>query len=132
MESKAFTFWSGHYSFDLIQVQNEMVSSIHDILQKALQDYDDESRAGWILQWPGQAVICVSQMVWTRMVHQCLSDADGRAKLAAYSEALQRQLSDVVNLVRGKLSAQARIALGALVVVDVHAKDVVANLVDKG
>lgn len=70
-------------------------------------------------------------MYWTGEVHNCLKSGHPR-DLFEYHGKLEEQLSAIVALVRGKLSRQTRVTLGALVVIDVHAKDVVLDMAEKG
>jgi dynein heavy chain len=50
--------------------------------------------------------------------------------ITVYWKFLQDQLNNSVMLVRKKLSKLARVSVNALIVIDVHAKDVIGTLVE--
>ncbi|KAK3752207.1 hypothetical protein QZH41_008048 [Actinostola sp. cb2023] len=114
----------------LLQVQDVMLISINDIIERSVQGYATTDRKDWVLNWPGQIVICASQIYWTQEVHEAIRS--GPNGLKEYHETLTAQLEDIVVLVRGKLSKQNRVTLGALVTIDVHARDVVHDIANKG
>uniref|UniRef100_A0A5F8GEA1 Dynein axonemal heavy chain 12 n=1 Tax=Monodelphis domestica TaxID=13616 RepID=A0A5F8GEA1_MONDO len=112
----------------LIQVEDLMLRSIHQVIALSLMAYLQSERKDWVREWPGQVVLCVSQMYWTIQTQENISG--GPEGLREYYKKLQLQLNDIVNLVRGKLSKQTRITLGALVTIDVHARDVVMDMIE--
>uniref|UniRef100_A0A8C9VGH6 Dynein axonemal heavy chain 12 n=1 Tax=Scleropages formosus TaxID=113540 RepID=A0A8C9VGH6_SCLFO len=114
----------------LVQVEDIMLRSVRDVISHSLQAYSQSGRSKWVREWPGQVVLCTSQIFWTTEVHEAIRK--GPEGLKNYVQTLQDQLNDIVALVRGKLPKQTRITLGALVTIDVHAKDVVSEMIEKG
>ncbi|TRY89707.1 hypothetical protein DNTS_033848, partial [Danionella cerebrum] len=112
----------------LLQVEHTMLMSIRNVIKQGMEQYSEMLRKKWVLLWPGQVIICASCIFWTSEV----SDAIQNNTLPAYVEQSNAQINDIVELVRGKLPGGARMTLGALIVIDVHARDVVCKLAQDG
>jgi len=99
------------------------------VIGEAVDAYVATPRRQWVREWPGQAVLCVSQKYWTAFVHESL--CGGPPAMNSYLQLNNDQIEEIVKMVRGKLSTQNRMTLQALIVLDVHSRDVLANLVAK-
>ncbi|XP_055621192.1 dynein axonemal heavy chain 12 [Toxorhynchites rutilus septentrionalis] len=112
----------------LLRVEEEMLKAVSNEINSSFQSYKEKPRDSWVLDWPGMVVLCVSQIYWAANIHSCLGkkpDAIGQ-----YYEQLQTELMDVVTLIRSKeITNLDRITIKALIVIDVHAKDVVDDLI---
>ena len=108
----------------MLEIQNVMQQSLLKVASDSIQAYANNTRERWILEWPGQLVLCIGQLYWTLEVTKAL-DEKGNDGLREYGEKCSGQLTNIVNLVRGELTKLERATLGALVVIDVHAKDTV-------
>ena len=116
----------------LTDVENEMKKCLKKICNDSVASYATSKRTDWVLNWPGQIILAVSQIYWTEGVENAFAQGDRSANaIVEFEEVLNKQIEDIVILVRGELPAQTRVTLKALVVVDVHARDVVRELMEK-
>ena len=114
----------------MLEIERVMVSSLKQLTKESIQDYYNNTRPVWVKKWPGQIVLAVDQIDWTKGAEEVF-DSMAEGKMEAYRDKLQRDILDIVDMVRGQLTNQLRTTLKALVVIDVHAKDVIQLLIDK-
>ncbi|XP_055917464.1 dynein axonemal heavy chain 7 [Eupeodes corollae] len=115
----------------LLELEIFMKKSIHFKIRQAFESYPSTQRDKWVLIWPGQTVQSISLTYWTAEITECFFTENPVDSLAKYLEVCKAQIMRIVDLVRGDLSLQNRITLGALVVLDVHARDVLAEICEK-
>ncbi|KAF4658988.1 hypothetical protein FOL47_007767, partial [Perkinsus chesapeaki] len=109
----------------LVEVEKAMIDSLTNVISRSNKDYACKPRTAWCIDYPGQVVLATDCIYWTKEVTEALNGK----RVADYEKKLNQQLLDIVQLVRGDLSKLARVTLGAMVTIDVHARDVVSDLV---
>ncbi|XP_075991785.1 dynein heavy chain at 36C [Anticarsia gemmatalis] len=112
----------------LLELEKSMKASVHHEVALSYDDYLQRKREDWVIAWPGQAVQCIAMTFWTSEVTDAIHISI--PAMRQYWDKCNYQISKIVNLVRGELSLQNRITLGALVVLDVHARDVLMVLIE--
>lgn len=63
--------------------------------RRAFEAYAISDRIQWIIDWPGQIVLCVSQMYWTQEVTESIR----KGTLGVYEQKCTTQLQAVVSKV---------------------------------
>ncbi|CCI45148.1 unnamed protein product [Albugo candida] len=111
----------------MTEVEVMMRTTIRDVMHASIQDYVTCDRVKWIQKWPGMCVLNASQLHWTREMEESMQQfgQDGVKKMMTKQLS---QLADMIKMVRGPLNQLARITVGALTVIDVHARDVTWKL----
>uniref|UniRef100_A0A8V1A4F4 Dynein axonemal heavy chain 1 n=1 Tax=Gallus gallus TaxID=9031 RepID=A0A8V1A4F4_CHICK len=112
----------------LLEVEKSMKASVRDNIERSVGVYPETPRTTWVLQWPGQVTIVGCQIFWTKEVSEALESGDLASRLFPQ---LSTQLADLVAVVRGQLSKMQRAVMSALIVIEVHAKDVAAKLIEE-
>ncbi|GMI07902.1 hypothetical protein TrRE_jg5473 [Triparma retinervis] len=111
----------------MVEVTDAMLEAVRMQFLLSIEQYTEVPRTEWMQSWPGQIVLNASQVHWTRETEEALNEK-GNQGIVEYYEQLKQQLNDMVFLIRGNLSKMARVTIGALAVIDVHARDVMKKM----
>uniref|UniRef100_A0A3B4T6A4 Dynein axonemal heavy chain 6 n=1 Tax=Seriola dumerili TaxID=41447 RepID=A0A3B4T6A4_SERDU len=115
----------------LCKVEEAMFSSLRRLSKAAIADYQMKSREEWVVAGhPSQVVLTISQMMWCRDMDACLEgDHNHFAALQEFELTNFDRLNALAALVRGQLPTLHRNIITALITIDVHARDIVTDLV---
>ncbi|KAF4530313.1 hypothetical protein B566_EDAN018461 [Ephemera danica] len=110
-------------------VEESMVSTIRKLLKIALADYQPEARTRWLLDHIGQVILTASQILWCATVSKCLSSSNSLDDLKRFRQQCIVNLTQLASIVRGDLKKLQRAVLGALITIDVHARDILSEMI---
>uniref|UniRef100_G3T3T9 Dynein axonemal heavy chain 6 n=1 Tax=Loxodonta africana TaxID=9785 RepID=G3T3T9_LOXAF len=115
------------------KVEEAMFSSLRRLCKAAIADYQGKLRTNWVIAGhPSQVVLTVSQIMWCRDLTECLETDGGDCQeaLEAFEKVNFERLNALAALVRGSLPKLHRNIITALITIDVHARDIVTELVE--
>jgi dynein heavy chain len=128
----------------LLNFERAMRQTLYDRSKNAYESYpktlqESINRKEWLWGFPAQVVIAIDQVLWTSNVTVALISMEGgNENIPQNSKAMEeflafslKQIDAMVELVRAPLDKQQRTLLGALLTIDVHARDVIRALVSK-
>ncbi|KAB0403143.1 hypothetical protein E2I00_012479 [Balaenoptera physalus] len=114
------------------KVEEAMFTSLRRLCKAAIADYLGKPRTVWVIAGhPSQVILTISQIMWCRDLTECLEREDGNhlEALEAFEKVNFERLNALAAIVRGTLPKLHRNIITALITIDVHARDIVTELV---
>lgn len=113
------------------RVDEEMQSTMHKKTKEGTFNYANKERIQWVLENLGMVAIVGAQIWWTWRVEDVFRKVREGNKHAMKQENSKqtKDLNDLIDLVRTDLNELDRKKVNTLIIVDVHARDIVSNFV---
>lgn len=133
MDFRNAVFTEGRIEDWMNDVLTEMRKSNRYITKKSIFDYGKtrKARTEWMLSYQGMVCLAANQVWWTAEVENVfvkISEGQHRA-MKKYLEKLNGQLDELVVRVRGDLSKNDRKKFNTVLIIDVHARDIIEDFV---
>lgn len=112
-------------------VEEEMRATLRALCKYGVARYMTCDREEWIKEQLGMITLVGSQIWWTWEVQNVFKSIRSGDKLAMrnYSDKLSSQLEVLTKMVRGELSSCERKKVNTLIIIDVHARDIIDSFV---
>jgi dynein heavy chain len=125
----------GNVEFWLCFLEGQIKTTLFDNTKRAIAIYPKDGiiRRHWLFSsdLPAQCILTVDQVMWTFKATQAIEEA-GQGLVAnavgKFEDFCSAQIDHMVELVRENLTGWQRTLMGALIVLDVHGRDVVTGL----
>lgn len=85
-----------------------------------------------MLEYPTQVIMVLDSVFWTKITEENYLSPEAEGDLDDWFDAMELQLEEITLLIRGNLKDIQRRTLVALVTQDVHYRDIIEQLRDKG
>ena len=119
----------------LESVQEMMVDTLKRLMRDGVGDYsaEPEERKQWLFTSKGQIVSTISQAMWCSYTEEYIESMKNNANsLVDWFESNKTALLQLTDLVAGDLEPLQRKVIVALITQDVHARDIVEQLMKEG
>lgn len=114
----------------LDSIQNAMRETLYKLMKSGLNDYANSERKQWVLTHFGQIVATIAQISWCSTTEFYINEMSNNPfALQEWYDMNETQLAQLTELVRGKLTSLQRKIIVALVTTDVHARDIIEDLI---
>uniref|UniRef100_A0A674GSU7 Dynein axonemal heavy chain 17 n=1 Tax=Taeniopygia guttata TaxID=59729 RepID=A0A674GSU7_TAEGU len=122
---------SGQVEVWLNRLLERMRSTLRNLIPQALATYEDKLREEWVFDYPAQVALTCTQIAWTSEVGVAFASLEKGYEnaLKDYNKKQIARLNALISLLLGNLSAGDRMKIMTICTIDVHARDVVAKMI---
>uniref|UniRef100_A0A672IQ98 Dynein axonemal heavy chain 11 n=1 Tax=Salarias fasciatus TaxID=181472 RepID=A0A672IQ98_SALFA len=117
----------------LSALESTMRCTVRKEIQEAVAAYEDKPRDQWLFDYPAQVGLTGSQVWWATDVGIAFERVEEgfETALKDYNKKQITQLNSLIHMLLGDLTPGERQKIMTICTIDVHARDVVANLISQ-
>ncbi|NXH39972.1 DYH17 protein, partial [Dicaeum eximium] len=122
---------SGQVEIWLNRLLERMRATLRNLIPQALGTYEDKPREEWVFDYPAQVALTGTQIAWTSEVGVAFASLEKGYEnaLKDYNKKQIARLNALISLLLGNLSPGDRMKIMTICTIDVHARDVVAKMI---